>query len=206
MASAEAMGIELVDVVRDAGYSAGTMKRPGLARVLAMLDRGEAGGVLVVSLSRLTRSTKDLGYLLERHFGPESSTLVSLGENIDTTSASGRLVANVLGAVLAWEREAAGERTAEVKAHERTKGRFLGGRWTPYGWGKLDDGSLVELEEEQEVIRFARLGRDGGDSLRAIADDLTSRGRLARNGKPFAAVQIARMLSGAVATLEATSS
>lgn len=186
---------EIVDVVTDAGYSAGTLKRPGIARVLAMLESKQADGILVVSLSRLTRSTKDLGVLLETVFRPGGAALVSLGESIDTSSASGRLVANVLGAVLAWEREAAGERTAEVKAHERSKGKFLGGL-APFGF-RRDEDRLIPVPNEQAAIFAAREAQARGLTLRAISNELAMRNMLARNGRAFQPTQVARMLETA---------
>src|SRR5579872_336770 len=86
-----AFGFELVRLEVDAGLSAGTLDRPGLTRALATLEEGEADGILVVALSRLTRSVKDLGHLVERYFASGRWSLVSLGESIDTTTAAGRL-------------------------------------------------------------------------------------------------------------------
>src|SRR5207237_3279200 len=95
-AHALAMDLELVDILVDAGVSARTIAtRPGLRRVLTMLDAGEADGVLVVGLDRLTRSASDLGELVERYFSARFA-LLSVGDSIDTRSAAGRLVLNVL--------------------------------------------------------------------------------------------------------------
>ena len=58
-------GLELVAVVEEAGASAKTIDRPGLARALAMLDNGEAVALLVPKLDRLTRSVGDLGRLID---------------------------------------------------------------------------------------------------------------------------------------------
>jgi site-specific DNA recombinase len=88
--------LELVDVIVDAGASAKTLDRPGLARALGMLRKGEADALLVVKLDRLTRSVRDLGELVERHFAPGKAALLSVSEQIDTRSAAGRLVLNVV--------------------------------------------------------------------------------------------------------------
>jgi DNA invertase Pin-like site-specific DNA recombinase len=51
--------------------------------------------------------------------GPASkAALLSVGEQIDTRSAAGRLVLNVLASVSQWEREAIGERTAVAMQHK----------------------------------------------------------------------------------------
>jgi len=111
-AYAELYDLELLEVIVDAGESAKSLDRPGLKRALGMLKAGQAEALLVVKLDRLTRSVVDLGTLVERYFAPGKAALLSVGEQIDTRSAAGRLVLNVLASVSQWEREAIGERTA----------------------------------------------------------------------------------------------
>src|SRR4051794_1870007 len=65
--------LALVDVIVDAGISGKTLERPGLRRALGMIETGEVGALVVVKLDRLTRSVRDLGELLERHFGPNAA-------------------------------------------------------------------------------------------------------------------------------------
>jgi site-specific DNA recombinase len=74
--------------------------------------------VIVLKLDRLTRSTRDLATLLEA-FARAESSLVSVSESLDTQSAAGRLVVNMLGVVAQWEREAIGDRTGEALAQKR---------------------------------------------------------------------------------------
>ena len=66
---AELYELELVDVIVDAGASGKTLERAGLARALEVLDRGDAGALLVAKLDRLTRSVLDLGVLLGVRIG-----------------------------------------------------------------------------------------------------------------------------------------
>jgi DNA invertase Pin-like site-specific DNA recombinase len=187
--------LELVEVVIDAGYSAKTLDRPGLSKALAALKAGKADALLVVKLDRLTRSVRDLGELVASHFAPGRAALLSVGEQIDTRSAAGRLVLNVLASVSQWEREAIGERTAAAMAHKASVGEFCGGE-APYGYALAGDGvHLVEREDEQAVIAAARTLRAEGLSLRAIASALAKRGLLARTGKSFAAQQVARLVA-----------
>jgi len=90
-AYAELYELELVEVIVDAGHSAKSLDRPGLQRALRMLKDGDAEALLVVKLDRLTRSVVDLGTLVERYFAPGKAALLSVGEQIDTRSAAGRL-------------------------------------------------------------------------------------------------------------------
>jgi DNA invertase Pin-like site-specific DNA recombinase len=192
-AYAELYDLEIVEVIVDAGVSAKTLDRPGLTRALGMLRKGEADALLVVKLDRLTRSVRDLGELVERHFAPGKAALLSVGEQIDTRSAAGRLVLNVLASVSQWEREAIGERTAAAMQHKAACGEFTGGE-VPYGW-KVANGRLEPVPAEQTVIAEARRLRAAGVSLRAVARELDAAGMRSRTGKPFAAVQVRRMLA-----------
>lgn len=182
--------LEVIATEVDAGASASSLDRPALKRALAALDDGRAEGLLVVKLDRLTRSVKDLCHLVDAYFSAGAKArLMSVSENIDTSSASGRLVLNILVTVSQWEREAAAERTAAVMGHLRATGRFTGG-WPPYGFRVDDEGNLQEDPAEQAIILEARTFKAAGMSLRAIASALPP----ARNGKSFDAKQISRML------------
>src|SRR6266852_9686821 len=59
-AMAVVQGAELVDVLIDAGESAKSLNRPGMARLLALVDAGAVDTVIIAKLDRLTRSVKDL--------------------------------------------------------------------------------------------------------------------------------------------------
>lgn len=194
-AYAELYDLEIVEVIVDAGISAKTLDRPGLGRALDMLRKGSADALLVVKLDRLTRSVRDLGDLVARYFAPGKAALLSVGEQIDTRSAAGRLVLNVLGSVSQWEREAIGERTAAAMQYKASAGEYTGGA-VPYGFRIADDGvHLMEIEAEQAVLQAARQLRDAGLSLRAVARELDARGLRSRVGRPFAAAQIQGMVA-----------
>lgn len=124
-AHAMANDLTVVAVCVDAGVSARDLDRPALTRALALLDSGEATMLVVTKLDRLTRSVRDLGDLGERYFA-RGAALVSLGDSIDTSTASGRLVLHILGSVAQWEREAISERTKEALAELKRQGRKLG--------------------------------------------------------------------------------
>ena len=186
--------LELVDTLVDAGASAKTLERPGLQKALTMLKSGKAEALIVVKLDRLTRSVADLGELVDRYFASGKAALLSVSEQIDTRSASGRLVLNVLASVAQWEREAIGERTSAAMQHKQAQGEYIGGH-APYGYRVTDAGELAEHAPEQAVIAEARTLRLGGLSLRAIAKALDNRGIKARNGKAFVAMQIGRLVA-----------
>src|SRR5215472_10094537 len=93
--------------------------------------RQNEGPFIVAKLDRLTRSVRDLADLLER-FERRDVALMSVSESLDTRSAAGRLVMNVLMSVAQWEREAIGERTREALRHKQAQGQRVGN--VPYGF------------------------------------------------------------------------
>jgi DNA invertase Pin-like site-specific DNA recombinase len=191
---AELYDLELLEVVIDAGVSAKTLDRSGLQKALGMLKAGQAEALLVAKLDRLTRSVVHLGQLVEDYFAKDRWALLSVGEQIDTRSAAGRLVLNVLASVSQWEREAIGERTSAAMQHKASLGEYTGGD-LPYGYSLAPDGELlVPNSAEQAVLGTARKLRSAGLSLRSVARELNAQGFRSRTGKQFAHAQIARML------------
>src|SRR3954465_7317622 len=115
----------------DAGLSGKRAdNRPALQAALESTCRG--GGALVVySLSRLARSTKDTIAIAER-LDRAGADLVSLTERIDTTSASGKMVFRLLAVLAEFERDLVAERTRTALAHKRSKSERIG--QVPYGF------------------------------------------------------------------------
>ena len=178
-------GLELVEVVPDPGLTAKTLKRPGLSRVLAMLKSGEADGVVIAKLDRLTRSIRDWQTLIERYFGEKpGKTLLSVSDSVDTRTAAGRMVLNIIMTVAQWEREAIGERTRDALQFKRRSGQRAG--QVPYGMvidatdarrsTKGHPTALVIAPVEAAVLRKVKAWSRKGWSLRRIASELDARG------------------------------
>lgn len=174
--------IELLEIITDAGVSAKTLERPGLEKALKMLEAGEAEALVIVKLDRLTRSVRDLDYLLEKYFADRFS-LMSVGEQVDTRTAAGRLVLNVLMSVAQWERETIGERTSTALQHKKAQGEYIGG----VGFGyQVADKKLVKAENHKIVEMIVQL-REQEETLEAIAKRLNeSRVKTCRGGQWYA--------------------
>lgn len=176
----------------DAGISGKSAdNRPGLQAALQDCQKGSA--LVVYSLSRLARSTRDTIDISEQ-LAKAGADLVSLSEKIDTTSAAGKMVFRMMAVLAEFERDQISERTTTAMQFKKAKGERVGS--IPYGFILDDDGiSLTENVAEQAVIREARELHKGGLSLRKIAAELDKRGFSARNGQPFAASQVQRMVA-----------
>lgn len=163
---------EVVAEIVDDGESAKNLKRKGIRNALEMLTSGRADGLVIAKLDRLTRNLGDWVSLIANYFGEKmGKELFSLGDAIDTTTAGGRLVLNVLLSVAQWEREAIGERTRAALQHKLAKNKRAGE--VRYGWSLLDDGdTLVPNVDEQQIINRILTNRESGKSLRQIADEL----------------------------------
>lgn len=98
--------------------------RPELEKLLERLTEGDT--IVVESLSRLGRSTKDLIWLMET-FNERGVNLVSLKESIDTTTSTGKLLFTLMSALAQFERDVLADRTREGLAAARARGR-KGGR------------------------------------------------------------------------------
>ena len=98
--------------------------RPELEKLLERLIEGDT--VVVESLSRLGRSTKDLIWLMET-FNAKGVNLVSLKESIDTTTSTGKLLFTLMSAIAQFERDVIADRTREGLNSARARGR-KGGR------------------------------------------------------------------------------
>jgi site-specific DNA recombinase len=170
--------LDLITIIEDSGASAKNLNRTGINTLKAMVAAGEVDGVVVAKLDRLTRNMKDLHTLLEDVFSVVE--LHSVAEKVDTSSAAGRLVLNVLMSVAAWEREAIGERTSAALQAKKARGEALG--TAPYG-KKWEDGALVNNPEEMEVLALIRELRCTGLTFRALAAELEARGVINRKGR-----------------------
>jgi site-specific DNA recombinase len=172
-AYADLYEIELADVVIDAGISAKNLKRPGLARCLEMLTKGEVEALVIFKLDRLTRSMKDWQHLIDGYFSEKAGkALLSVSDQIDTRSASGRLCLNMLMSIAQWEREVTGERTSIALKHKQNKGDFVG---KPAYGSKVVDQKLVADQDEQIIINQVLQMKAERKTLQQIADDLNNR-------------------------------
>jgi site-specific DNA recombinase len=177
-AMAVVQGGELVDIIIDAGESAKSLNRPGMARLQDLVNAGHVKTVIIAKLDRLTRSVKDLAELLQR-FQRRGVALVSVAESLDTGSAAGRLVLNIMTAVSQWEREAIGERTQTALLHKKAHRRVY--NHVPYGFVR-DGDSLVPLAEEQAIVGRIQALRANGWPLRRIAGALNDDGVPTKQG------------------------
>src|SRR5437879_6560400 len=122
---AQARGWLLVDSYLDIGISGAKDKRPELNRLMADAKRRKVDVVLVWKLDRFGRSLRHLVNALAE-FESLGIAFVSLSDNLDLSTASGRLMFNIIGAMAEFERELIRERVKAGIRNARAKGRQIG--------------------------------------------------------------------------------
>ena len=169
-------GLELVEIIADAGVSGGKplASRNGGQRLLAALRTRKAQAVVMLKLDRMFRNAGDCLATVEKwDRAGVALHVVDLGGNaIDTTSAAGRFMLVILAGAAEMERNLTRERTRAAMAVKRSNGHRVGS--VPYGFELGDDGvALIENPAEQAVIREIETLRSAGMNASRIAETLT---------------------------------
>jgi DNA invertase Pin-like site-specific DNA recombinase len=179
--------------------------RPILDDALDMIEHEGVDGLVVWNMDRFARSVKDVSTMIEKYFAESGmgARLISVTESIDTHTAGGRLVVNVLASVHQWEAERLRERILANLARLTEQGFWTGGN-VPFGYRAKPreytaDGSRLprKLEanpRELEAIAQAQRLRGEGLSLRKISAELSRLRFRPRTGGSFSAQQVASML------------
>lgn len=180
---AEANGYTVAGLHCDAGISGKHAEnRPGLQAALTEVCATK-GALIVYSLSRLARSTKDAIAIAER-LEKAGADLVSLSEKIDTTSAAGKMIFRMLAVLAEFERDLISERTKGAMAHMASQGRRVGE--IPYGRRLAEDGlHLLEDPAEQDVLRTIRKLKKRGSTWAQVAEEMNRRKLVTKKGRPW---------------------
>lgn len=160
----------------DEGISGASMKkRTGLEAALAAAQ-GPGVVLVVYSLSRLSRSTRDTLTIAER-LERQDAELVSLSERIDTTTAAGKMVFRMLAVLAEFERDQISERTKTAMQELKRQGKR---------YSRFEDYPARVAERCAEL-------RDRGMSYRSIATRLAKEGYKTSQGGEWQAAVVRRL-------------
>jgi DNA invertase Pin-like site-specific DNA recombinase len=111
------------EVFEDCGVSGIAVRRPGLDTALSRIGKGD-----VLTVWRLDRLGRSLPHLIETvaQLGARGAGFASLSESIDTTTAGGKLVFHIMGALAEFERSLIVERVTAGIAAAKKRGKHVG--------------------------------------------------------------------------------
>ena len=157
----KAMGWAVAGVYVDPGFSGSTLERPGMVSLINAVNEGRGDVVLVYKLDRLSRSQRDVLYVLEDIFEPRGVSFVSMQESFDTSSVYGKAMLGILSVFAQMERQVITERTMMGRAGRAEKGYFHGGGTDPIGYDYIDGELRINEEEAEQVRMVYQLFADG---------------------------------------------
>lgn len=137
----------------DGGWSGGNMERPALKQLIADIAAGKIDTVVCYKIDRLSRSLIDFAEM-QTVFTKYNVNFVSVTQEINTNSSSGRMMLNILMTFAQFEREVIAERVRDKIAASKKRGKFCGG--VPV-LGYMPDPRTKKLyivEEEAQTVRI----------------------------------------------------
>lgn len=186
----QAKGWNIAGEYIDDGHSGRDTKRPAYQRMLEEKDDWDA--ILVIKMDRIHRNSKNFMEMMDdlKRWGKEFS---SMQESLDTSTAMGRFVMDIIQRIAQLESEQIGERVyMGMKQKASTVGGPLGG-YSPYGYD-YDDGLLVVNEEERKGVLLIFEEYLAGRTTREIANLLNFKDVPKRTKTQWFKMTVSRML------------
>ena len=162
--------LEIIKIVYDRGISGRELKqRKELIEILEIIKEGEI--LLFYTLSRLVRKARDF-HNIDEDLRAKGCALISITDKIETETTMGKCFAGISAVFAELESNATSDRVKEGMKMKKEKGEFMGR--ISYGW-KLSNGKgsdLIEIEEQQEIIRKIKEMRKEGMKVPKIINYL----------------------------------
>lgn len=179
----QTQGWELTKIYTDAGLSAKNLNRTGIKEIIKDMEIGIFDAVIVHKLDRLTRSIGDLDDLIEL-FNKHNIKLISLSENIDTSTAMGRFFVNFLGILAQMYRENLGEEVRKGMAGRVKKGMPTVSL-AMFGYDLIKDKGLIINKKESKYVKWIFNQYLSGVGANTIAKKLNEMGIKSKQGALF---------------------
>jgi len=177
-------GWELVDIYADEGLTGTRMdKREDFNRMMADCRKGRIDKVLVKSVSRFARNTKDCLAAL-RELTSLGVTVYFEKENINTETLTTELMVSVSGALAQQESISTSQNQRQSYKRRMERGEFITCK-APFGYRLIDGKNLEIIPEEAEQVRWIFNAYLNGHSLAWIAEQMTQKGFRTTDGRPY---------------------
>ena len=177
-------GWELVDVYADEGITGTRMdKREDLNRLLSDCRKGKIDKVLVKSISRFARNTRDCLASL-RELSRLGVSVQFEKENIDTGTLTTELMVSVSGSLAQQESVSISQNQRMSYQRRMERGEFITCK-APFGYRLIDGKRLEVISDEAKLVRWMFNAYLSGHSLEWIAEQMTKTGVSTTDGKPY---------------------
>ena len=179
----EVHDLEIAGEFVDDGYSGRKKSRPAYSRMFEPEVRATWDVLVVMKMDRIHRNSRNFMEMmddLERHHQQFASTY----DNIDTSTAVGRFVMDMIQRIAQLESEQTGERTYMGMHQKAEDGNGLLGFNAPYGYGFGDSGLEIVQDEAPVIIDIFSMYLSGM-TMDDIAFRLNGSGTLTRRGNPW---------------------
>lgn len=181
---------EIAEEYVDDGYSGRNTRRPAYKKLLQEIDKWNT--LLVIKMDRIHRNSKNFMLMMEE-LKKHDKEFVSMTESLDTSTAMGRFVMDIIQRIAQLESEQIGERVYDgMKQKARTDGGVLGFN-IPYGY-EYEDGKLsINPEEAKNVKEIYNMYQEGM-SMKKIAEELNTRDIPTKFNKTWGAQTVSLIL------------
>ena len=192
---AKALGYDIFKIYKDEGKSAKDLKRPEMQQMLQDAEAKKFSAIFIYKLDRFSRSLKDLILTID-HLKEIGVDFVSLQDKIETTSASGKLMFQIIGAFAEFERNMIGDRTKFGMQRKAKEGGFI--TKAPKGY-VIVNKELIPAENSEEIEEIFNEFLNNKISLTQLAKkyNMTTAGiiKLLKNTTYLGKVKFANMES-----------
>jgi len=180
----------------DDGHSGRSVKRPAYQRMMQEKDSWEA--ILVIKMDRIHRNARNFMDMMD-DLGKWGKDFVSATESLDTSTAMGRFVMDIIQRIAQLESEQIGERVYMGMSQKAKSGEGIMGSPVPYGY-KTDGraGKFSVVETEAVVVRDIFQRYSDGESLEDLCRRLNGKGLKTRAGRFWSRMTLSKMLHNPV--------
>lgn len=191
----KAQGYRIYKVYREEGESGRTIKRPKYQKMIQELNHWD--GILVLKMDRIHRNSRNFMEMMDL-LNKKDKLFVSMQETLDTSTAMGRFVMDIIQRIAQLESEQTGERVhMGMTQKAKTDAPGICGFNAPYGY-YFEDGELLVNNVEAKTIMIMFRSYIKGSTLDKIAIHLHREGLTTRGGKKWTRMNVGYILNNPI--------